>query len=212
MRSIKKSCRRHLFGLWALAGLLSGLFPVVPASAQSGDGRVVYRLSSFDKISISVYGEPDLSCQQLVSDAGMVFIPLLGPVQVGGLTVSEASVLIEQSFIEQQYLRKPVVTISIEEFAPKLVTVLGEVERPGSVVIPPGRNGLPIQIAIAEAGGFTGVAKSAEVNVTRSDPDSSRESRHVVNVDKILQSSGNRADSAFTVRDGDVVFVPRRVF
>jgi polysaccharide export outer membrane protein len=178
------------------------------ASGQSG--KIVYRLAAFDKISISVYGEPDLSCQQLVSDNGTVFVPLLGPVAVGGLTVSEASELIERSFVEEEYLRKPVVTISIEEFAPKVVTVLGEVEDPGSVVIPPGRNGLPIQIAIAEAGGFTGTAKSTAVNVTRSDPASSRESSREVNVDRILQSRDG--SDAFIVHAGDVVFVPRRVF
>ena len=64
-------------GLLLLVSLLSVL--AQPASASS-----VYRLSSFDRVSITVYGEADLSTEQLISDAGQVSIPLIGTVGVGG--------------------------------------------------------------------------------------------------------------------------------
>ncbi len=174
--------------------------------------ELVYRLSPFDKISLSVYGEPDLSTVQLISDNGMVFVPLVGPLKLGGLTVSEASRLVEHTFVDQEFLRQPVVTISIEAFSPKIVTVLGEVERPGNVEIPPGRNGLPIQTVIAEAGGFTGTAKSTDVNITRASSTQAERSNEVVNVDKMLNSRKGREEEDYMVHPDDVVFVPRRVF
>jgi protein involved in polysaccharide export with SLBB domain len=174
--------------------------------------EVVYRLSAFDLLKITVYGQDDLYSER-ISDKGMLSVPLLGEISVGGLTVSEAAKRIEHAFVAQQYLRHPIVTISILDFAPKVVTVLGEVESPGSVEIPPGRNGIPVQIAIAGAGGFSGTAKSSEVRVTRATAQKGKPLSEVVNVDKLLKTKGSRSSTlACSVHPDDVVFVPRRVF
>jgi len=181
--------------------------------AEEADPELVYELSSFDKLRITVYGEPDLSTEQLISDSGEVSIPLLGSVKVSGLPVPQAAKLIERLYVEKEFLRNPVVTISLEQFASKSVSILGEVENVGSIEIPPGRTGLPIEIAIAGAGGFSGSAKTTEVIVTRLSPGSGESNKVVVNVDEILQSKGRSGDDeGFILRPGDVVFVPRRVF
>lgn len=197
---------RYIFLILVWCGSCAVLLQGMPS-------QIIYKLSAFDKVSITVYGQPDLETEQLITDTGEVFLPLLGGVEVGGLTVAEASKAIEKAFIDEEYLRKPVVTISIEEFAPKVVTVLGEVEDPGSVTIPPGRNGLPIQIAIAGAGGFTGSAKTNDVSVTRANPESETSANEKVNVDKLLESrASDQAQNLFIVYPDDVIFVPRRVF
>ncbi len=222
--ALQRRCCRQV---WCWGAVLAFLF-VVPLILVQGADRtrtfrsepkvyrtveVVYKLSPFDLLRVTVYGEKDLESEQRISDKGMLSVPLVGEVPVGGLTVSEAAKRIERSFVEQQYLRHPIITISIKEFAPKLVTVLGEVESPGSIKIPPGRNGIPVQIAIAGAGGFTGTAKTTEVNVTRAATLTGERSRAVVNVDGILKSKGSRASTTgFLVYPDDVIFVPRRVF
>jgi len=178
----------------------------VPAAESS-----VYLLAPFDKISVSVYGEPDLSTQQRLADDGTAHIPLIGEVEIGGMTVSQAAKRIEKEFVSQEYLRKPVVTISIEEFAAKVLTVMGEVNEPGSITLSPGVNGVPIQIAIAEAGGFKNTAKTGEVSVTRARPEGEEASTLVVDVDEMLRRS-SASEPPLMVRPGDVVFVPRRVF
>ena len=114
--------------------------------------QVVYKLSPFDLVKVSVYGQDDLACEQRISDKGILSMPLLGGILVGNSTVSEAEDLVEQVFVQQQYLRNPVVSISIQEFAPKMVTILGEVEQPGAIAIPPGQNGVPLLVAVAGAG------------------------------------------------------------
>ena len=175
-------------------------------------GTSSYLLSPFDRLAISVYGQTELGSDQRVSDKGTVSIPLLGEIPIGGLTVSEAQRAIEKAFIEQRYLVKPVVTISIEEFSPKLVTVLGEVSEPGSIAIPEGRNGLPIQVAIAQAGGFTGAAQKNTVQVKRAE--GKNEDRKapmvVVDVGEILVS--NSRGNGFMAGPDDIIFVPRRLF
>ncbi|MDQ8208210.1 polysaccharide biosynthesis/export family protein [Coraliomargarita sp. SDUM461003] len=174
-----------------------------------------YLLSPFDKLIISVYGQDDLQSEQRISDQGAISMPLLGDVTIGGLPVFEAQKLLEEAFVNQRYLVKPVVTISIEEFSPKVVTVLGEVESPGSIVIPQGRNGIPIQIAIAQAGGFTGAAQKADVKVTRTLTGAGQtdEVSFDVDVAAILQASGkSKAEQLFLALPDDIIFVPRRLF
>lgn len=182
---------------------------------SSGSSSSLYLLSSFDKVSISVYGQQDLSSSQRISDEGAVSVPLLGDILVAGNTVSQAQKLIEKAFIEQLYLVNPVVTISIDEFSPKVVTVLGEVEKPGSIEIPPGRNNLPIQVLIAEAGGFSGAAQKTEVHVNRESlqEDASKKKTIIVDISAMLEMSGDGlVNNVFFVQPGDIVFVPRRLF
>ncbi len=182
---------------------------------SSGSSSSLYLLSSFDKVSISVYGQQDLSSSQRISDEGAVSVPLLGDILVAGSTVSQAQKLIERAFIEQLYLVNPVVTISIDEFSPKVVTVLGEVEKPGSIEIPPGRNNLPIQVLIAEAGGFSGAAQKTEVHVNREtlQIDAFKKKTIIVDISAMLEMSGDGlVNNVFFVQPGDIVFVPRRLF
>ncbi len=222
--AFQRRCCRQCW-LWAaLVCLFLGTLTCIQGAERSSrtfraqpevhrEKEVVYKLSPFDLLKVTVYGEKDLDSEQRISDKGMLSVPLIGEVPVGGLTVSAAAQKIERSFVEQQYLRNPIITISIKEFASKVVTVLGEVESPGSIEIPPGRNGIPVQIAIAGAGGFTGTAKTTEVNVTRAAAVAGSSGRAVVNVDKILKSKGSSAPkSGFLVYPDDVIFVPRRVF
>ncbi|MGZ0653988.1 polysaccharide biosynthesis/export family protein [Coraliomargarita sp. W4R53] len=172
----------------------------------------VYQLSAYDKISISVYGEPDLQTEQSVTDDGVVFLPLLGAVNVGGKTVAQASKFIESELVNKEFLRKPNVTISIEEFFPKIITVMGEVHNPGTIELAPGLNGIPVQVAIAQAGGFMNGAKSSEVLITRAQVPEGEGHLLVVDVGDILSKQTGKIVAPVMVMSSDVVFVPRRVF
>jgi polysaccharide export outer membrane protein len=198
-----------------LIGTLIGIGSLLNAAELEPADYAVYLLSPFDKITISVYGQEDLKSEQRISDQGAVSMPLLGNLTIGGLPVFEAQKLIEVALVEQRYLVKPVVTISIDQFSPKFITVLGEVDRPGSIEIPQGRNGLPIQIAIAEAGGFTGAAHTSEVSVTRDNADGGGDVEKSIKVDvsSILRSAkaGETKDFFLSLPD-DIIFVPRRLF
>lgn len=183
-----------------------------PAAKVFTTAEMVYQLSPFDLVAVSVYGQEDLQCEQLISDKGVLSMPLLGAVPVGGLTVAEAESLVARMLVQQEYLRNPVVNISIREFAPKIVTVLGEVEKPGAVAIPPGRNGIPLLVAVAGAGGFTGTAKLSQVCVTRASRDASTHQKDILDAGKLVNSIESGHSTSVIVHPDDIVFVPKRVF
>ena len=193
--------------------LLGSINLMAKNTATDGYVSSAYLLSPVDMLMVSVYGQPDLNSQQRISDAGTISIPLLGETTIGGLTVSAAQKKIEAAFISNLFLVRPIVTISILEFSPKVVTVLGEVEKPGSIIIPAGRNSLSVQVAIAEAGGFTGAAQKTEVQVQRASTVSQLESPEtlIVNVNELLQVSDNPKKLTLAGPD-DIIFVPRRLF
>lgn len=108
-----------------------------------------YRLGSSDKLKVTVFGEPELSGEFVVDGQGFVSLPLVGDINVDGLTVREFQRLAEQRFGDG-YLREPRVSAEVINYRPYYI--LGEVTRPGEY---PYTSGLTVMNAIATAEGFT---------------------------------------------------------
>ena len=72
-----------------------------------------YRLGSEDKIRISIYNEPQLTGDYLVSSDGKISLPLIGDVDVGGKTMAEAAAGIEQA-LSHGFLHNPRVSMVID--------------------------------------------------------------------------------------------------
>lgn len=68
----------------------------------------------------------------VVDNEGRIDFPVLGPIEVAGLTRWELSELIKNQLIEKQYLTDAVVTVEFMNFK---VSVLGEVTSPGTYAI-----------------------------------------------------------------------------
>ena len=122
------------------------LFPAA-LSAESVDGRS-YRLAPGDRITVTVFGQPELSGDVLIDDAGVVTIPLTDPIEVKDLTLLECQKRIGDRLADG-ILRKPSVSVRIAELRP--LYVLGDVRLPGAY---PFRYGSTVQSAVALAGGF----------------------------------------------------------
>ena len=136
---------RHFLQTLCLA---MSLLPAA-AAAEDGDNRA-YRLAPGDRIMVTVFGQPDLSSDLLIDDAGTVAVPLTTvPVEVKELTVSEAQKRIGDRLVADRILRVPAVSVRISELRP--LYVLGDVRLPGAY---PFRYGSTTQSAVALAGGF----------------------------------------------------------
>ena len=122
------------------------LFPSA-LPAETIDSRA-YRLAPGDRITVTVFGQPDLSADVVIDDAGTVALPLLDPIQVKDLTLVECQTKISDR-LAAGVLRKPSVNVRIAELRP--LSVLGDVRLPGSY---PFRFGSTVQTAVALAGGF----------------------------------------------------------
>lgn len=152
-----------------------------------------YRLAPEDQLRLTVFEDTRLSSELRVSDAGSVAIPLLGPVRVRGLTVSEAEALIRREFQRRQILQDPGVAVQVVAYRP--IFVLGMVQRGGQFPFQPD---MTVLSAVALAGGFNYRAIQDVVSVTRVDADGS--------------SREYRAERAARLRPGDVVTVFERRF
>jgi polysaccharide export outer membrane protein len=94
----------------------------------------------------------------LVDRNGVGMIPLVGPVGLAGLTLSDASRAIQQASVERDVFRAPAVQVSFGHRRMHGVTVTGAVNRPGEVKLTAGSSNL--SAALAAAGGVSPKATS----------------------------------------------------
>ena len=139
--------------------------PAAPAAGQVLSHSDSYVLHPNDYIRITVFQEDDLLTETRISESGYINFPLLGPVLLSGKTVGQAISEI-RTRLDKDYIINPQVSMDILEFAQQWITVLGEVQKPGQVAIPP-EGGLDLLGAIALAGGYTRIADPSHVIVRR---------------------------------------------
>ncbi|MBE7539705.1 MAG: polysaccharide biosynthesis/export family protein [Opitutaceae bacterium] len=201
-------------GLWLL--LVMGTAGSSNLSAQrlpatTGTVPLTYTIALTDRLRIGVYQEDDLSIIARVDSLGCVNLPLAGEVKVMGLTIGEAQKAVEEAYIKGRYLRNPQVTINVEEYAPREVSIHGQVRTPG-------RYSLPIEATmtvldlVTKAGGLTDTAKGSEITVTRVSADGKR-STYTIDVESLIKGRDN-ADvkkNALPLLPGDIVNVPERI-
>jgi|GEM_PF-404345 len=176
-----------------------------PAKSASSETDNDYRIQPLDSIQITVFNEPDLSVRVRVSAQGKINYPLLGPVQVGGLTVSETETKLKEQ-LGRSYLVKPQVNVLIDRANGRRVFVLGQVKMPGAIDIL-ADEGLTVVQAIARAGGFTDIAATDRVNILRTAPDGTQQ-KVIVNVAAIMK--GQSKD--YPLKPDDVLSVPETIF
>jgi polysaccharide biosynthesis/export protein len=111
-----------------------------------GDSRG-YTLAPGDRITVTVFGQADLSGDFLIDGAGEIQMPLLGAVHVGQSTIEECRQRLTER-LAAGFIKNPNVSVRVNEFRP--IFVLGDVRTPGSY---PFRFGLSGMSAIALAGG-----------------------------------------------------------
>jgi len=158
-----------------------------------------------------VYGEQDLTTITRIDARGNINLFLVGDVHVAGSTVNEAQKIIEAAYRDGRFLRSPQATISVEDYAPRTVTVDGQVKAPGSVPLPV-ESTLTVYQAIIRAGGFTDVAKGSAVQVTRLLPDGTKKI-FIVDVDSLIRGKGKarERDDTLLLEPGDIIYVPERL-
>jgi len=170
------------------AALILCLVLSAPAFAAN---EAAYRLGSGDKVRVTVFNEKDLSGEYDVNDQGLVALPLIGQVRVGGLTIADAQQVITDHY-GKNYLVNPRVTVEVLNYRPFFI--LGEVKSPGSY---PYVNGMTVVNAIALAGGYTPRANKGRVSIKHATDATGRE---------------ETAQEDAPVLPGDVIRVPERFF
>jgi polysaccharide export outer membrane protein len=112
-----------------------------------------YRLGPGDSIKVQVYQSPDLSLEARVSETGVINYPLVGRINIGGLTVTDAEARIAQALKKNRILKAPQVNINVTQVRGSQVAVLGQVSKPGR--FPLEAMNVRVSDMVAAAGGIT---------------------------------------------------------
>jgi polysaccharide export outer membrane protein len=178
------------------------------SSSGGGVGIVVgenYILKPSDVISVEVYQEMDLNKSVRVEGDGSVALSLIGKVKVAGMTVAEAQSLIRDLY-NRDFLVDPQVSVLVVQFSPKVVHILGSVNGPGVVQIPPDKD-LTLTEAIAGVGGVSRMGNPRSIIIKRVDPDG-RARQMEINFSRII-TDPNVKD--VVLQEGDTIWVPERI-
>ncbi len=202
-----------LLGILCLAATWT--VPVVAQDAPlKPDSRkaLLYRIAITDSLRVAIFGEDDLSRVSRVDARGMINLPLIGEVKVFGLTLREAEQAIADAYRDGRYLRNPQVTINVEVYAIREISVQGQVKAPQRVVLP-AESTMTVLEAVTKCGGFTDTAKGTEVRVTRIGADGKEVKVFIVDVESLIKGK-NKAkadDDSLLLQPGDIVYVPERI-
>ena len=151
---------RRFLSAWLLSFLwVAALTPL--ALAQ----QAVRKIQPNDLLIIRVLGEIDMTKETKVSSDGKVNYVFIGDVQVAGQTITEAQEKIRQ-LLMKDWLVNPQVIIEMRQYAVETVTVLGQVNRPGPVVLPTDRRVDLVEV-IGLAGDFSRLARKSQIDLLR---------------------------------------------
>jgi polysaccharide export outer membrane protein len=139
-----------------------GPAPSPPAPAPSPGAAPDYRVGPGDVLEVTVFGNDDVSRISTVQTSGVIALPLLGEVEVAGLTLPEVQRKLT-TLLARDYLVNPQVEVKVKEYQSQFVSVVGEVNSPGRK---PLRGKTRLIDVLVEAGGFTPRA-SGDVQIAR---------------------------------------------
>jgi polysaccharide export outer membrane protein len=189
--------KRGLFRHFVFFALLTLLFAVKPAHAVED-----YLLGPGDIVRITVFKSPDLSLDARVAENGTIGYPLIGAVQVTGLTLPAAERKIAQMLKDGGFVLNAQVNMLLLTAVGNQVAVLGQVNKPGRYPLE-GAGG-HLSGMLASAGGIS--ADGADVVIVTGTRDG-KPFRREVDVVKMSQSASSADD--LELQGGDTNFVNR---
>lgn len=152
-----------------------------------------------DMLIIEVFGEMELTVKRRVEAGGTISYPHFKDLQVGGKTTAEVDEMLT-SLLAKSFLVNPEVTVQVDKYRVRTVSVFGSVFRQGPVLLPE-EQPMDILEAIATAGGFTPVANQNKLLFTRKGVTTQHRYRDLT-----------RSETKVWLEPGDVIEIKERIF
>ncbi|HEX6363216.1 MAG TPA: polysaccharide export protein EpsE [Albitalea sp.] len=171
--------------------------------ADKGDPKAEQHiLGAGDVIRISVFQNPDLSLETRISEQGQITFPLVGSVNLGGLSVNAAEQRIARALRDGKYVLNPQVNVLVMQIRSAQVSILGQVNKPGRYPID--QVGSRVSEMIAAAGGpVPGASDLVTLTGTRN----GRPVKMEIDLPAVLQAGKSELDP--TVQHGDILHIDR---
>jgi polysaccharide export outer membrane protein len=159
-----------------------------------------YKLHPGDKLTVGVYDDPKLLPQDItVTPDGKISYPMVGTINVGGKTLEQVRAEFELRL--KKYVSDPIAILMVTEVKGNVVYVIGQVTKPGAIVMNPAINVLQ---ALSIAGGANPYAKLDGIIIIRSSGGTQR----VLPFRYAQVSAGKDLAQNVELESGDVVVVP----
>jgi polysaccharide export outer membrane protein len=197
----------------AVALIAAAALMIPPVDAQQASPRVAhppqpkagavgndYVIGPEDVLQVTVWKNDTLSRVVPVRPDGKISLPLLHDVQAAGLTSMQLRDKITRSLAE--FMPHPEVSVIITDVRSFRVSVMGEVQRPGVIVL---KSSTTVLEAIAMAGGFRDFASPSKIVVVRTNPGGGTQ-KIPFNYNKAIRN-GETEDNIY-LKTGDVIVVP----
>jgi len=185
-----------LLGACGSAGRYVWITELPPDAAMSA-GASEYLVRDGDVLNVRVFNQEALSTRARVRSDGRIAMPAIGDIEVRGKRPSSLKSELEARL--KDYVNAPSVTVTVDEFQPITVAVLGEVGHQGTFPADPRST---IAQVLAAAGGLTDYASRDSIYVVRAAP---QPLRIRFTYDDIRR--GEPRTAAFSLRQGDLVVV-----
>ncbi len=163
-----------------------------------------YSLGAGDRISVDVFPVEEFSGEYQILVDGTLSLPILGSLPVEGLTISQLTDFLTSQYA--QYIKRPIITVSLLAPRPLALAIAGEINNPGSYLLPivEGQKFPTVTQLIKQAGGLTTVADLSQVQIRRQFK--GRTLTLSLNLWNLIKE-GN-LDQDITLRDGDRIMIP----
>ena len=199
----KDQTRHHgMFTLIGLSFLCLGisLAAATPVTEKPAESRRAHPLGPEDLLEISVFEVPELNRTVRISETGRISLPLLGEMEVGGLTAMELEGRLRQE-LARKYVKNPQVSVFVREYGSKKFSIVGAVGKPGVYEMLGPRTLLQV---LSQAGGLTDESGSS-LFVLR-DTGNGAPSRIEVSVRELMTSRDPASN--VPIEPGDIISVP----
>lgn len=162
-----------------------------------------YRLGPGDQVIIEIWGYNEATINQTISPEGKITVSQIGPIQLSGLTIKEASAKIKKA-LRSKYSSiggdrpNSEVSISLGQIRSIQINVMGEAKTPGTYRL---SSFSTVFTALYRAGGITMTGSLRNIKVVRG-------GEEIAVVDVYGYLFNGKADSDIRLQEGDIVIVP----
>lgn len=170
--------------------------------AQGPSVKTDYVLGAGDVIRVTVFQSPELSLETRIPESGVVSYPLLGPVNLGGLTISQAERRLADGLLAGKFLKQPQVSILVTQLRGSQASVLGHAVRPGRYTLELANTRLSDLMALAG-----GVAPDGSDMLTVVGTREGKPFRTQIDFRTLFR--GDSASQDIVIQNNDVVYVDR---
>ena len=222
IRSIQRTTALALALTLTQGSIALSSTPIIPVRATLPptipSANDTYRLGAGDHLDIAVFDAPEFTATKVIAPDGTVTLPIVGSISAAGRSTPQLTEELQVKL--KRWLKTPVVSVGVVKFRPLLVSVAGEVRRPGPMQM----NNIPneqrqdistttpitntnlqslptLSSALANAGGLTRDADIRRVNLRRGTT--------VIPIDLWAGISTDQPTPDYMLQDGDSIFVPK---